>query len=205
MLAFQMGLSRRLAAGEPIHHVASVASFFISRIDTLVDARLRDRVKNGELSSEREAALLGRAAVASAKLAYALHQRFFESERWGKLAAQGGRVQRPLWASTGTKDPRYPDTKYVDELIGPGTVNTVPPKTLSAFADHGTAASRLETGLDAAREVPKALMASGVSLPRVTRELTENGINAFTRDHAALLNSIERWRRDAVLAKDGNT
>ena len=145
MEAYLYGLDQRLDAGQPINHVASVASFFISRIDSNIDSRLES------LGGHRAKELQGKIAVANAKLAYARHKEIFAGERWNQLQSAGGNIQRALWASTSTKNPSYPDTKYVDELIGPNTVNTVPPKTLIAFQDHGTAELTLEADLEAAQ------------------------------------------------------
>ena len=203
MDAFQRGLEQRCEAGQPIHHIASVASFFISRIDTHVDDRLQAGIDEGEISFIRAKDLFGQTAVANAKLAYELHKNFFKSKSWRKLEANGGRVQRPLWASTSTKNPKYPDTKYVDELLGSNTVNTVPPKTLVAFKDHGTAALTLETGLDAARHVMNELASAGVSMADVTRELEDSGVESFALAFTSLLDSIEKRRRAAV-QENGN-
>ncbi len=145
MEAYLAGLEQRLAAGLPIESVASVASFFVSRIDSNVDARLE------AIGSQPAANLQGRVAVANAKLAYAAHKKIFAGSRWEKLRASGGYAQRALWASTSTKNPSYSETKYIDELIGPNTVNTVPPATLIAFGEHGSAALTLEADLDPPR------------------------------------------------------
>jgi transaldolase len=192
MDAYLAGLAQRLEAGEPIDHVASVASFFVSRIDSNVDNRL---VAVGGGSA---AALQGKIAVANAKLAYAAHRAIFAGERWEKLRAAGARAQRALWASTSTKNPAYPDTKYVDELIGPDTVNTVPPATLVAFGDHGNAALTLEADLEAAQSSLDALAALGISIDEVTQELEDQGVKAFADAFTALLESVET-RRVAVL------
>ncbi len=163
--AYIAGLEKRVAAGQPINAIASVASFFVSRIDTAVDAQL-------EAAGNRS--LLGRIATANAKVAYARFLDLSSGERWKRLAEQGARVQRPLWASTGTKNPTYPDTTYVDSLIGPDTVNTVPPSTLQAFKDHGHAVSTLGTGLeDAAGMTDVAVFHAGTA--SVDGRLVTNG------------------------------
>jgi len=186
--AYMLGLERRLAAGKPIDHIASVASFFVSRIDSNVDARL-------EAASGMDAvALQGKIAVANAKLAYESHKAVLASDRWRKLQGAGGNIQRPLWASTSTKNPSYPDTKYVDELIGPDTVNTVPPKTLLAFMDHGTAALTLESNIADAREAMDMLSDLGISMAAVTQELEEQGVKAFADAFTSLLRSVEERR-----------
>src|SRR5574339_981679 len=140
MEAYLSGLEDHLAAGHSIQHIASVASFFVSRVDSKIDPKLPD-----------DSPLRGQAAIANAKLAYDQYQQVFSSRRWENLKIKGARVQRPLWASTSTKNPAYPDTIYVDNLIGPETVNTVPPQTLDAFKDHGVASMSLVRGLDEAQ------------------------------------------------------
>ena len=150
--AYIRALERRVAENKPIDQLASVASFFLSRIDTLTDQLLGHRIIPGAAGAGvQPQLLLGKAAVASAKLAYASFKKIFSGERWQKLADLGGRVQRPLWASTSTKDPLYPDLKYVEPLIGPHTVNTMPESTIAAFADHGIiAANSIEAGVEEA-------------------------------------------------------
>jgi transaldolase len=192
MDAYLAGLEQRLATSKPVDHVASVASFFISRIDSNVDSRLYD------LGGKRAAALRGKIAVSNAKLAYVAHKAVFSSARWGIIEQTGGRVQRALWASTSTKNPAYPDTKYVDELIGPNTVNTVPPATLVAFADHGTAAPTLETDLDMAKTAMDELATLGISIDEVTQELENQGLRAFADAYSDLLVAVENRRRTVI-------
>ncbi len=170
---------------------ASVASFFVSRMDTKVDALLPDG-----------SPLRGKSAIANAKLAYAAFLETFTGPRWKKLAKAGARLQHPLWASTSTKNPAYPDTLYVDNLIGPDTVNTVPPQTLDAFRDHGQAAVTLTQGLDGARRVFAELESSGISIARVTQELEDEGVKAFADAFSALIAAIEA-RRSAAVASLG--
>jgi transaldolase len=172
--AFMAGLEGAAGAGHDLASMASVASFFVSRVDTEVDRRL------DELGTAEARALRGQAAVANARLAYELFQQRFAQERWQALAAKGAQVQRPLWASTSTKDPAYPDTKYVDDLIAPHTVNTMPEATLHATADHGTIEpDTITMHYDAAREVIADLEALGVSYSDVVRVLEEEGVRKF--------------------------
>ena len=190
------GLERRLEAGEDISHVASVASFFLSRIDTVVDHILENNIRAGRLRGgfetiQRNRALLGKAAIASAKLAYASFKEIFESERFARLREHGAQVQRPLWASTSTKNPNYPDTYYVDNLIGPHTVNTLPPKTIEAFRDHGKVALTIEEGVDEAREVMAQLAEVGVRMDKIVQQLQGDGVEAFASDFRRLLEAVE--------------
>jgi transaldolase len=182
--AFIAGLERRLDAGEPIDRAASVASFFVSRVDTKVDKALE------ELSREE---LRGKAAVANAKLAYAAFQELFSGERWERLAAAGANVQRPLWASTSTKNPDYSDTLYVDELIGPDTVNTMPDATIEAARDHATPERTVDRDVDGARELIGELESVGVDLEGILlRQLVDEGVKAFADSYDSLLQTLER-------------
>ncbi|MGE0539555.1 MAG: transaldolase [Dehalococcoidia bacterium] len=189
-LAYIKGLERRVAAGEDIAHLHSVASFFVSRVDTAVDKALA--------SVNGAAALLGTVAVANAKVAYARYQQLFSGPRWTALAAKGARVQRPLWASTSTKNKAYSDVMYVDQLIGPDTINTMPVATLEAFIDHGTIAPTLTRDLDGARAVLASLAAMGVDLNAVTAGLLEEGVESFTQSFVTLLAGIEAKRAQYV-------
>ena len=191
--AYLAGLERRVAAGGDVRRVASVASFFVSRIDSEIDARL-DALQGTEPHARLEA-LRGRAAVANAKLAYRIYQELIASERWAALAAKGARPQRLLWASTGTKDPRVSDVKYVEELCGPDTVNTVPPQTLEAFQDHGKATPALLDGMDEAPGVIEDLAALGIDLDEVTALLLERGVALFEDAIDALLATIASMQR----------
>lgn len=184
-LAFVEGLEQRVARGEPIDRIASVASFFISRIDSKID----DKIDAG-LGGDEAKALKGKVAIANAKLAYAWYEDFIASDRWQALAAKGAQPQRLLWASTGTKNPDYPDTLYVDTLIGADTVNTMPPKTLEAFRERGTPADTLSKDLDAARKVLADADRLGLDLPGVTDELTTEGVASFSKSFDDLLGSI---------------
>ncbi|HEX4902918.1 MAG TPA: transaldolase [Acidimicrobiales bacterium] len=184
--AYLSGLEAHAAAGaEDLSHVASVASFFISRVDTEVDNRL------GAIGTAEALALRGKAAVAQAQLAYQEFLQVFSGPRWEALAAKGARVQRPLWASTSTKNPDYPDTLYVDTLIGPDTVNTLPEATLEAFDDHGTVARTVDADPEAARAVLDAVAAAGVDLDDVARTLEAEGVAAFEKSFDDLLGTLE--------------
>ncbi len=180
--AYIAGLEDRLRAGNPIDGVASVASFFVSRVDSEVDQRL-EAIAAGKPEQEREQILRlrGKAAIANAKLAYRLFEAKFSGERWERLAAKGARLQRPLWASTSTKNPAYRDTLYVEELIGPNTVNTLPPATLEAFRDHGVVKQCLTEGLDQAQLCLAELEAAGISMEEVTDKLLVDGLASFQK------------------------
>ncbi|MBP8949513.1 MAG: transaldolase, partial [Candidatus Promineofilum sp.] len=167
---------------------------FVSRVDTLVDKRLQTLIEAGGPQAEAAKGLRGRAAVANARLAYADFKEFFGGERFARLRANGARVQRPLWASTGTKNPAYSDVVYVDELIGPDTVNTVPPQTLAALLNHGRVALTLETGLDEARQTLAGLEALGISMSEVTDQLEREGVQSFAEAFTALLAGVEARR-----------
>ncbi|MFO7707660.1 MAG: transaldolase [Desulfobacterales bacterium] len=175
-----MGPSAR--GGHPVQSVASVASFFVSRLDTALE---------NDLSRSGAVDLSGRIAIANCKLAHVEFKRILGSPRWQALAGRGAKAQRLLWASTSTKNPAYPDTLYVDELIGPDTVNTIPPETLRAFLDHGRAAPTLTRDLDTARRQIAQLPELGIDLDRVTRRLQEEGVAAFVKPFQALMASIE--------------
>jgi transaldolase len=162
-----------------------VASFFVSRVDTEADRRL------DEIGSEKALALRGKVAVANAQLAYEAFTKIFSGARWDALVARGAKVQRPLWASTSTKNPAYPDTLYVDRLIGPQTVNTMPDDTLDAVLDHGTVARTVDVDLDAAHRVIDDLAEVGVDLADVTNTLEEEGVSSFCKSFDELLTSLE--------------
>jgi transaldolase len=168
-----------------LSRVASVASFFISRVDTEVDRRLE------RIGTPEALALRGKAAVAQAKLAYQRFGRTFSGERWDALAVRGARVQRPLWASTSTKNPAYPDTLYVDELIGPHTVNTMPDSTIEAFNDHGTLARTIDRDVDAAEATWRALAGVGVDLDDVAEVLEREGVATFQKSFTELIDALE--------------
>ena len=192
--AYLSGLEERVAQGQPIDRIASVASFFVSRVDSKVDAWLEDIVRGEGPYAAKAAALRGRIAVANAKQAYRLFKEQFASERFAALKEHGARVQRPLWASTSTKNPEYPDLLYVDELIGADTVNTVPHKTLDAFKDHGHPELSIEEDLDAAQQALDDLKAIGLSLDQATAELEEEGVAAFSKSIHSLMDTVEERR-----------
>ena len=177
--AYQSGLERRIAADEPIDNLASVASFFVSRIDTKVDPRLPEG-----------SPLRGRIAIANAKLAYQVYRHYHHGPRWERLAGHGAGSQRPLWASTGTKNPAYSDVQYVEELIGPDVVNTMPDQTLRAFADHGRVVTTAEKGADEAAEVLRDLASTGTGLNAITTELEHEGVSSFCDSYRGLLECI---------------
>lgn len=193
--AYIAGLEKLLAGegitGRAIDQVASVASFFVSRVDTAADSQL-------EAIGETE--LQGKIANANARVAYAHFREIFAGETWRRLAAQGAQVQRPLWASTSTKNPHYPDTLYVDQLIGPHTVNTVPPATLDKFIEHGEVALTLEPGIDQAHADTARLADLGIDLDHITRKLLDDGVAAFAQAFDALLESIAQ-KRARILAE----
>jgi transaldolase / glucose-6-phosphate isomerase len=197
--AFIKGLERREAEGKPVDRIASVASFFVSRVDTAIDSDLEYRARHAKTPEEKAQmeGLLGRAAVANAKLAYQKFKEIFHGERFAKLKAKGAQVQRCLWASTGTKNPKYSDVLYVDNLIGAETVNTIPPQTYTAFRDHGAVAPTLEANLAAASSVIEKLSEIGIDLGEVTDKLQKDGLTAFVGSFDTLIESIEA-KRDAI-------
>lgn len=203
MDAYFEGLERRAAAGQELGSIRSVASFFVSRVDTKVDAAIEKRA--AEPGADRAAleALRGRAAVANARLAYEAYEQAIATPRFGALRAKGAHVQRPLWASTGTKNKAYSDVLYVDELIGPDTVNTLPPATLAAFNDHGTVEARIRRDLPGAREVFATLPKLGVPVDALIEQLEPEGVAAFEKSYDELLAALEAKRRDLQAAGGG--
>ncbi len=202
--AYLAGLEKRFESNLPIDHISSVASFFVSRVDTKVDGQLAavlDR-SDGQGPSRGLESLLGKAAIANCKLAYEIFQRTFGDGRFHKLAESGARVQRLLWGSTSTKNPDYPDTYYVDSLIGPDTVNTVPTETLCAFKDHGTVARSLDLGLDDARHAAEELARIGIDMDDVTAQLLEEGVDQFAQSFDKLIDGIEA-RVETIRAGSG--
>jgi transaldolase len=192
--AYIDGLEKRHAAGKPIARVASVASFFVSRVDTLVDKMLDANIASNPDKAADYEALKGKIAIANAKLAYAKYQEIFGGERFAALKAAGARPQRPLWASTGTKNPAYPDTLYVDTLVGPDTVNTMPGKTVAAFLDHGSTERSVDKDLAGARKQMADLAKVGISIDTVTQQLENEGIDSFTKSFDSLLSGVEAKR-----------
>jgi len=198
--AYLAGLEKFVAGGGDPSHVASVASFFVSRIDSAVDKQLDEKIAraNDPHEKERLAALKGKVAIANAKLAYQEYKQLFSGARWEKLAAKGAKPQRLLWASTGTKNKDYSDVLYIEELIGPNTVNTVPPATLDAFRDHGKPRDSLEENVEEAKHVLAELDKSGVSLDAITEELVKDGVKLFA-DAADKLYGAVAHKRATVL------
>jgi transaldolase/glucose-6-phosphate isomerase len=194
--AYLSGLERFVAGGGDPARVSSVASFFVSRIDTAVDKRIEERLRTGK--DETLAGLRGKVAIANAKLAYQRYKRIFAGPRWDALRKKGARVQRLLWASTGTKNPAYSDVLYVEELIAADTVNTMPPATMDAFRDHGRVRSSLEENVEEAGRMMEALDRSGISIDAVTAELVESGVRQFSDDFDKLLGALERKSTAAI-------
>lgn len=184
--AFIAGLEDRFNAGHPINKVASVASFFLSRIDVMIDPTL---IEQGL------AELKGEVAISSAKKAYEIYLHLFKNNRFKILEANGAKPQRLLWASTGSKDPSFSDTKYVEALIGPETVNTVPLDTLEAFRDHGKAADRLQQGMDKANDVLDRIKEKGINIDDITQKLEDEGIEKFNKPYDQLLAAIEKVKQ----------
>jgi transaldolase / glucose-6-phosphate isomerase len=199
--AFIEGLEVRADAGQNITRLASVASFFVSRIDTAVDALLEARVKADDKDKARAEGLLGKVAIANARLAYQSYKKIFSGPRWERLRGKGAQTQRVLWASTGTKNPHYRDVLYVEELIGPDTVDTVPPDTLTAFRDHGRPRPSLEEDVTEAMQVLEDLDKAGISLKAVTDELLADGVKKFVEPFTRLLKAVERRSREANRAR----
>lgn len=200
--AYIDALSTRHAAGRPIERLASVASFFVSRVDTLVDKQLDEKIAATTDATQRGwlESLKGKAAIANAKIAYQSFEKLFSGDEWQRLAAAGAAVQRPLWASTSVKNPAYPDTMYVDELIGPHTVNTMPRQTIAAFLDHGTVARTIDKDLDAAYKTMVDLAAAGVDVAAVTAQLENEGIASFAKSFDSLLGGVESKRSQLAAA-----
>jgi transaldolase/glucose-6-phosphate isomerase len=198
--AYLAGLEALIARDGDALRIASVASFFVSRVDTAVDTLLEERQRQTNRPAERAALqdLLGKAAIANAKLAYQRYKEIFRGERWDRLRKAGARTQRLLWASTGTKNPSYSDVCYVEELVGPDTVNTIPPATMDAFRHHGRPRASLEEGVAQARQVMAALHALGMSLDDITDKLTADGVQLFSDAQDKLLDAIELKRATAL-------
>ncbi len=188
MEAYIAGLEEMAQTGKDLSHVASVASFFVSRMDTAVDILLEEHIQQGHKELK---GLLGKAAVTSAKLAYQAFKTTFNSERFAALQARGARVQRPVWASTSTKNPAYSDLLYVEPLIGPDTVNTIPPMTLTALLEHGNVEETLERDVPEAKQTMEAIAAAGISMRQVTAKLLVEGVKAFADSFEKLLANIE--------------
>jgi transaldolase len=194
--AYMAGLEEREKAGRPISGLASVASFFVSRVDTEVDRRLDALIPTlSGADRARAAQLRGKVAIANAKLAYRLFRREFSTPRWAALRARGARKQRPLWASTSTKNPAYRDVMYVEQLIGPDTVNTMPPATVDAFRDHGEVARTVDVGLEEAERTIADLERLGISMREVTDKLLVDGLAAFQKSYEGAIAGLEAKSR----------
>jgi transaldolase len=190
MEAFLRGMERRAEAGQPLDRVTSVASFFVSRVDTAVDAELEKLAQGGGPNAEKAKAMMGRAAIANAKLAYQRFAEVFAGERWERLATRGAQVQRPLWASTSTKNPAYRDVIYIESLIGPHTVNTVPLATLEAFEDHGEVRRTVDDRVDQARADLATLKELGIDLEAVTEKLQVEGVEKFAKAFNQMIQTV---------------
>jgi transaldolase len=199
--AYIAGLEERVAAGKDIRNIASVASFFVSRVDTEVDKRLDVIAKNASPEQKKKIdASRGKAAIANAKLAYRIFQREFSSPRWKKLEAKGAAVQRVLWASTSTKNPAYRDVMYVEQLVGPHTVNTMPPQTVEAFKDHGEVQRTVDKDVDAAERAIHDLGQLGVSIDDVTEKLLVDGLASFQKSFDTLI--VGLGKKTKALGRD---
>ena len=190
--AYISGLEILAASGKSLNQIASVASFFLSRIDTLIDPVLERIMKSGDPQAGIAARIHGQTAIASAKVAYQMYKEIFISDRFTRLARSGAGTQRLLWASTSTKNPNYKDTKYVEPLIGPATINTVPVETLNAYRDHGQPVLSLEQGVPEARQFLDGLSSIGIELNAVTQQLEDEGIEKFVSAYDRLLTSIRK-------------
>ncbi len=201
--AYLSGLEKLQAGGGDLSKVASVASFFVSRVDTKVDKLLAQKIQQATDPAEQSELerLYGKAAIANSKVAYEHFQKLFSGARWERLRKAGARTQRPLWASTSTKDPRYPDTYYVEELVGPDTVDTIPPATLAAFREHGEVRRSLDENLDLAKRQLKQLAGIGVDLDQVTNELEVEGVESFTKSFESLLEALTKTSKDIKAGK----
>ena len=202
MEAYLRGLEKRVKQGQPIDEIASVASFFVSRVDTLTDKLLESRLSSASSRAEKDrvASLLGKAAVANAKIAYKKYETIFSGQRFKALKEKGGRVQRLLWGSTGTKNPKYSDIKYVEELIAPDTINTMPEATMTAFKAHGQVRITIRDHLEEAERLFPELKSIGINLQDVTEQLEKEGVQLFSDSFFALLKEIAK-KRDTFLLR----
>jgi transaldolase / glucose-6-phosphate isomerase len=202
--AYIAGLEDLAGRGGDLSRIGSVASFFVSRIDALIDGKIAETLKNPPATADQGLlhSLQGKVAIANAKLTYQLYKKIFSGPRWQRLADRGAQTQRVLWASTGTKNPAYSDILYVEELIGPDTVDTVPPATFDAFRDHGKPRASLEEDLDEAHKTMLDLGRSGISMKAVTDQLTEDGVKLFAEAFGKLLDAVET---QAKLATGGSS
>jgi len=190
--AYIAGLEAHAAQGKPLKHIASVASFFVSRIDALVDSLLEKLIAQGSEKIDLTKKVHGQIAIASAKSAYQVDKEIFCSDRFKKLTDKGARVQRLLWASTSTKNPDYSDVKYIEALIGPDTINTVPPETIDAYRDHGDPKSRLEQEVKEADWIMAQLPELGISIDKVTQQLEDEGVKKFNEPFDKLMEALRK-------------
>lgn len=193
--AYIAGLETRVDQGKPVRYVASVASFFLSRIDTLVDPQLEKIIDQGGDDKKVELAkkMLGQVAIASAKIAYQIYKEIFNSERFAKLAGHGARSQRVLWASTGTKNPKYSDVKYIETIIGPHTINTAPVATINAYRDHGKPQVRIEDDIEFAESILQQLPELNIDIDKVTQQLEDEGVEKFNQPFDMLMKKLEEY------------
>jgi transaldolase len=200
MDAYLRGLIRRLEKGQKVDRAASVASFFVSRVDTLVDKLLEEKIASGAEKKDLLQTLKGKAAIANAKLAYQEFRRKFSTEAFAGLKNHGARFQRPLWASTSTKNPAYPDLYYVEALVGPDTVDTMPPATIAAYKDHGNPEVRIDKNIDDSRRVMDQLAEVGIMMDDVTKKLEVDGVASFTKSFESLIAVVEKRRQETLAA-----
>src|ERR1700726_2075339 len=198
--AYISGLEAYAKSGGKVGQIGSVASFFVSRIDTLIDSQIADRIKKSQNPSEQAALrdLVGKVAIANAKLTYQRYKKIFSGPRWANLSSLGAQTQRVLWASTSTKNPKFSDVLYVEELIGPDTGDTIPPATYDAFRDHGRPRASLEEGVDLARATMESLARVGISMKEVTDQLTQEGVKLFAEAFDKLLEAVHKRSKKAV-------
>lgn len=204
--AYFRGLEQRVSKDQPIHEITSVASFFVSRVDTLTDKLLETRLSSATSKAEKDkiTSLFGKAAVANAKIAYKKYKNIFSGKRFLTLKEKGGRIQRILWGSTGTKNPKYSDIKYVEELIAPDSINTLPETTLDAFKDHGQAKITISDHLEEAERVFPELKSAGIEINDVTEQLEREGVKLFSDSFFTLLKEIAQKRDSFLLKKRSN-
>jgi transaldolase len=192
--AYIAGMEMLAAKGKPLNRVASVASFFISRIDTLIDPMEEQFQASGAEQAHFASEIKGEVGIASAKLAYKMYKDIFGSERFARLADKGARAQKLLWASTGTKNPDYSNIKYVEALIGENTINTIPPDTLDAYLDHGKPEIRLESGMEKAEQVMKELAESQIDIDKITKQLEDEGVEKFNKPYDLIMATLDKAR-----------
>ncbi len=203
MEAYLRGLEKRIRKGQPIHDIASVASFFVSRVDTLTDKLLEARLSSAtsEAEKNRMVSLFGKAAVVNARLAYKKYQSIFSGKRFLALREKGGHIQRILWGSTGTKNPKYSDIKYVEELMAPDSINTLPETTIKAFKDHGQPKITISDHLEEAERLFPELKSIGIDIDEVTEQLEKEGVQLFSDSFFSLLKEIAQKRDSLILKK----